>query len=147
MSCDIDDVVGAAHDVEIAIFIHVARIGGFIIAGKFVEIGFAKSLIGVPQGRQTTGRQWQLDEDISKLATFDFMARIVEHADVIAGQTDGRRAVFGFKQSKAKRIGDHRPAAFGLPPMIDHRTTEQIFRPVDRVGIGTFARQIKRAEF
>jgi ribose 5-phosphate isomerase RpiB len=52
MAGDIDDVVGAAHHIDIAVLIEITGIGGFVVAGKFVEIGFLAALVLLPQRRQ-----------------------------------------------------------------------------------------------
>ena len=50
MAGDVDDVVGAAHDVEVAVLVPVAGIGGLVVAGKVVEIGAPVALVVVPTG-------------------------------------------------------------------------------------------------
>jgi len=53
---DIDDVVGAAHHEDIAVLVLVAGIGGFVVAGKFVEIGLPAALVLLHKvGRQPGG--------------------------------------------------------------------------------------------
>jgi hypothetical protein len=64
---DVDDVVGARHDEEVAVLVHVAGIGRLVVAGELVEIG-AEALIGVPQRRQAARRQRQLDDDVAQRA-------------------------------------------------------------------------------
>ena len=53
MTGNINHIIGAGHDVEIAIGIAIAGITGFIIAGKSREIFLNKSLIRTPDGQQT----------------------------------------------------------------------------------------------
>ena len=52
MARDIDDVVGATHDEEIAVVVLEAGIGGFVVAGKFAEIGFGEALVLLDQLEQ-----------------------------------------------------------------------------------------------
>ena len=52
MPGDIDDVVGAAHDEDVAVIVLEAGVGGFVIARKLREVALGKTLIGLPQGRQ-----------------------------------------------------------------------------------------------
>src|SRR3546814_16959368 len=46
----------------------------------------------------------------------------------------------------AHAVGGHRPAGFGLPPVIDHRTVQAVLGPVHGIGVGAFAGQEQRAE-
>ena len=67
MTGDVDDVVGAGHHPKIAVFVLVSCIGGEVIAGKPGEVGLAVAFIVLPECRETTGRQWQLDDDTADL--------------------------------------------------------------------------------
>ena len=59
MAGDIDDVVGARHDEQIAVVIDIAGIGGLIVAGKLREVGL-RNRVRIPQCRQAAGRQGHL---------------------------------------------------------------------------------------
>ena len=52
MARDVDDVVGAAHDEHVAVLVHEAGVGGFVVAGEFREIAFPEALVLLPQRRQ-----------------------------------------------------------------------------------------------
>ena len=51
------------------------------------------------------------------------------------------------QHAEADRIAGDAPAGFGLPPVIDHRHFEHVFRPRERRRIGAFAGEKQRAEF
>src|SRR6516225_5912176 len=50
VASDVDDVIGTAHDEDVAVVVLKAGIGGFVVAGKFVEIAFAHTRIGLQEG-------------------------------------------------------------------------------------------------
>ena len=52
---DVDHVIGARHDPDIAVLINPPRIASLIIAGEGGEVGFAKAVFGVPQAGQGAG--------------------------------------------------------------------------------------------
>ena len=54
MSGDIDDVISTRHHVNIAVFIDIACVRGFIVAWIICEVGIEKSLLRIPQGWKTT---------------------------------------------------------------------------------------------
>ena len=69
------------------------------------------------------------------------MAALVHDGHVPARHRHGRRAELDRQDAEAHRIGDDRPAGFGLPPVIDHRHAEHLLGPGDRVGVGPLAGQ------
>jgi hypothetical protein len=42
---DVDDVIGTGHDVGIAVFIDITGIGGLVVSGELLQIGFDESFI------------------------------------------------------------------------------------------------------
>ena len=48
----INNVIRAAHDKNVAVFIDETGVGRFVIPGKFLHISGQKTLIVVPEGRQ-----------------------------------------------------------------------------------------------
>ena len=89
---DVDDVVDAAHDVEVAVRVLVAGVAGQVPAGVAGEIGLAVALVGVPERRQAARRQRQADADRAHLAGRQHLARLVQDLHVVAGHRHGRRA-------------------------------------------------------
>jgi hypothetical protein len=105
---DIDDVVGARHDEQVAVIIDETGIRCFVVAGKLGEIGIAEPVFGVPQRRQAARRQRQLDNNISQGPGRDRMPGIVDHLHVIPGiGTAGEPCLIGSK-----------PSPIGLPAMV-----------------------------
>src|SRR3546814_9057667 len=90
------------------------------------------------------GWQRQFDHDIADLAGRDRLAFGIEHAQVEAGHRYGCRAGLDRHRLDAARIGDRRPAQFGLPPVVDHRSLQLRGGPVDGAGIATLAGQVER---
>src|SRR5690349_3458604 len=121
MSGDVDDVVGATHDPQISVVISVTSVGRLVIPGIRAEIRFEIRVIVVPQRRQTTRRQRQLDRDVADLVIGHFDAFIIEYTYVITGYGSSTRTGFYRKQFKTNAIGADGPTSFRLPPMIDHR--------------------------
>ena len=54
---DIDDVVGARHDVEIAVLVLVAGITGLVIAGEGRQIFLDKGVVRAPDAGKAGWRQ------------------------------------------------------------------------------------------
>jgi hypothetical protein len=147
MAGDIDDVVGAAHDENVAVLVLEAGIGGFVVAGKFVEIAFAHARVGLPQRRQARRRQRQLDHERAHRTGRDLLVRFIDDAHVVAGHRYRRRAVFYGQHTEADWVSGDAPAGLCLPPMIDHRFLQKLFRPFQRRRIGALAGEKQRAEF
>ena len=64
---DVDDVVGAAHDEQVAVRVLEAGVRGLVVAGELGEVAFLEALVLLPQRRQAGGRQRQLDDDRAHL--------------------------------------------------------------------------------
>ena len=106
MAGDVDDVVGAAHDVEVAVGVLEAGVGGLVVAGKLGEVAL-EALVLLPQRRQARRRQRQLDHDRAHLVGRHLPALLVDDAHVVARHRHAGRAVLDRK----------RPSPTGLPPI------------------------------
>lgn len=62
---DVDDVVGAGHDEEVAVLVDDAGVGRLVVAGELGEIGAFEALVGVPERRQAAGRQGEFRHHVS----------------------------------------------------------------------------------
>ena len=142
MPGNVDHVIGAGHDVEIAVLIDIARIAGFIKAGEMGEIALHEAGFGVPQGGQRAGGQRQADGDGAQRAGGHRVAALIQHLHVVARHGDGGRADLDRQGFDAHRIGGNGVAGFGLPPVVDHRHLHMALRPEDGIGVGAFAGQI-----
>ena len=81
---DVDDVVGAAHDEEIAVVVQVAGVARLVVTGVAIEIRGAKASLVVPQRRQAARRQRQLDDDVAGLASGTRLAGVVDDLHPVA---------------------------------------------------------------
>ena len=145
---DVDDVVGAAHHIDVAVGIDVAGVGGLVVAGKLGEVALAPcGRPGCHKRRQARRRQRQLDHQRAHRAARQLLAAVVDGAHVVARHRHGRRAVLDRKLAEADRIAGDAPAGFGLPPVVDHRLLQQPLGPLHGVGIGALAGEEQRAEF
>src|SRR5262252_5577975 len=89
VASDVDDVVGAAHDVEIAVAVLEAGVRCLVVARDLGEIAFPHAIGMLPQGRHAPGRQWQLDHDRSHAVRRDLPAGLIDDANVVARHPDG----------------------------------------------------------
>jgi hypothetical protein len=48
MAGDVDDVVGATHDIDVALFVLEAGVGGLVIAGELVEVVLLERAVLLP---------------------------------------------------------------------------------------------------
>ena len=60
---DVDDVVDAAHHVQVAVGVLVAAIAGQVVAGESGEVALDVTVVVLPQRRHRSGRQGQPDDD------------------------------------------------------------------------------------
>jgi len=63
VASDIDHIVHAAHDEDVAVLIDVPAVACEVIAGERLEVGFDKPLVRLPQRRKRTGGKGKLDSD------------------------------------------------------------------------------------
>ncbi len=142
----IDHVIGARHDIEIAVLVQIAGIAGLVIAGEMRQIGLSEPVLGIPQCRQRAGWQRQFQRNRAQRAGGDRLAAFVQDLHVISRHGDGRAAGLDRQPFDPQGVGRNGPSGFGLPPMIDHRHGQVIFGPFDGIGIGAFACQKQRLE-
>ena len=146
VACDVDHVIGARHDIEVAVLVLHARIAGFVIAGEGVQIALLEALFGVPQVGQGAGGQGQLDRDRAKGACLDRMTGLVQNLHIVAGHRNRRAAEFDRQLFNPQRVRGDRPTCFGLPPVVDDRNVQLFLCPFDGRGVRAFARQIYGAQ-
>ena len=65
---DVDDVVGAGHDVDVAVLVDEAGIGGLVVAGKVVEIARRKRSSAFHSVGRQPGGSGSLTDDRADLA-------------------------------------------------------------------------------
>ena len=84
MPGDVDDVVGAAHHVDIARLADVAGIAGEVVAGKGGQIRLAEAVCRVPERRRRPRRHRQLDRERAGLPRRRLVAVALQHPHVPA---------------------------------------------------------------
>ena len=128
----IDYVIDAPHDEDVAILIQITAITGEVIAGVLGEVGGTETLVVIPEGREASRGEGQFDHDIAGLVglgnPFTIMA---EQLHVVARHRHGGGTGMHLHRVDTHGIGHHRPAALGLPPVVDHRNIGQpLFQPM-----------------
>ena len=146
MAGNVDDVVHAAHDVEVAVVVPVARVAGEVMAGVLREVRRLVARVVVPERGEAPRRHRQADRDRADLPRGHLRVVLAQHAHVVPGDGLRRRARLHLEPAEAHAVGRDRPARLRLPPVVDDRDTEARFRPVQRVGIAALAREEQRAE-
>ncbi|EGE58250.1 hypothetical protein RHECNPAF_3340049 [Rhizobium etli CNPAF512] len=146
MTGTIDDVVGPRHDEEVAVLIDIAGVGGLVITGKLVEIGRSETVIRMPEGRQTAGRQGQPDDDIAERPRLDRMAGIVEHRYLVARHRQRWRTMLDGQGAEAERICGDRPAGLRLPPVVDDGDGKHAFSPFQGLRVRSLAGKKQRPQ-
>src|SRR3546814_15757987 len=56
----VDDVVGARHDVHVAVFVDDAGVARLVVAGELAQVGVEVALLRVPQRGRAARRHRQL---------------------------------------------------------------------------------------
>ncbi len=77
VSGDVDNVVGAAHDENVAVLIFITGIGRQIVALVAGQIRLVEAVIVVPKGGQRARRQRQLHHNIADFVRRGFVFIIV----------------------------------------------------------------------
>ena len=138
---DVDDVVDARHDEQVAVFVLHPCVAGEVVAGLGAQIRIDEAVVVLPQGGQAAGGHGQLDHDAADLARVLYVAVVVEDAHVIARHGLGRGAGLDRQGLDAHEVGGDAPAGFGLPPVVDDRALEDVLGPGEGVGVAALAGQ------
>ncbi|MNE53012.1 hypothetical protein D3C80_1477120 [compost metagenome] len=141
MTRNVDDIVGAPHDVDEAVFIQITAIAGVVIARIRGEVGVQVTLVIAPQGLAAAWRQWQGNHNGALLVGAEQLAFVVQHAHVIprhcaVARTGSRRATVQPDTGRS-----HRPAGFGLPPVVMHSLAAGVLQPLVGTGVELLAGQ------
>ena len=135
----IDDIVGARHDVEIAVLVLVAGVARLVIAGEGGQIFLDEGGIRAPDARQAGRRQRQLDGNGAKFARGFRRAVLAQDVDLVSRHRHRRRPELHRQRLDPHRIGADRPSRLGLPPVINDRNAKLVLRPQNGVGVGPLA--------
>ena len=117
MAGDVDDVVGAGHDEDVAVLVDVAGIGGLVVAGKGVEVRLAEALVRVPERRRGAGRHRQLDHERADLARRE----LVTARRPARGRPNPAPARVGEPGTTGSRSMPRQLAAIGQPVSVCHQ--------------------------
>ena len=143
MAGHIDDVVGAAHDPQIAVVVFVSGIRGLVVAGIRAQIPLEVIVVVVPERGQASRRQRKFDRHVADRSGSHFFAALIENAHVISRHGFGARSRFYFLDAEADAVRADGPAGLGLPPVIDHRNSYFRFGPLQRGRITALAGEKK----
>ena len=142
----VDDIVSAAHDVEVAVIVEVSAVAARIEAGVLSQVARHVALVVAPEGRQGSGRQWQPDDDRALLMGGERRTLLIEDMDVIAGYRHGRRTRLDGHRMQAAQIRGDRPAGLGLPPVVDDWDLQVLRGPVVGIRVESLAREEQGTE-
>ena len=81
----VDDVVGAAHDPDVAILVHDAGVAGAVPAGEVGQVGGAVALVVLPQRRAAAGGKRELEGQVAGFTAWQDFPVVVEGVQVVAG--------------------------------------------------------------
>ena len=145
MACDIDDIICSRHDVYVAVIVNITRIRCFIISLILFQISLDVPVIVIPQCRQCARRKRQLYNQCTGFARrYRFMIR-AQHLKVPTRHSLGWAAFLDRELMNSNAVGCDGPAGFRLPPMVDYRYLQFVFRPAQGVRIGSLSSQKKSA--
>ena len=85
MACHVDHVIGARHDIEVAVLVYHPCIASLVEAREMRQIAFAEAVLGIPERWQCARRQGEFDGDGAQLACGHRVACLIEDLHVIAG--------------------------------------------------------------
>ncbi len=143
---DVEHIVGAAHDVDVAVLVDVAAVTGEVIARVGRHVGRHEPLVVVVERREGAGGQRQLDADCALLAGGQLLAHRIEDLDLVAGHAHRRRTGLDRQGLQAAAVGGDRPAGLGLPPVVDDGDAELFVGPVVGVGVQTLPGEVEGLE-
>ena len=139
MTRDVEDIVGAAHDEQVAVLVDEAAVPGEVVAVEGRQVSRDVALVVVPQRREGAGGHGQLDADGSLVTGGRGVALLVEDPDVVAGHRHRGRAGLDRHRLQTAQVGGDRPAGLGLPPVVDDRDAEPFAGPLVGVGVEPLA--------
>ncbi|MNJ50129.1 hypothetical protein D3C77_453910 [compost metagenome] len=83
MPGDVDDVVGASHDVDKTIVIQITAVAGVVVTRIGREVSVQVALVIAPQRLAATWRQWQGNDDGALLVGTEQLAVVVQYAYMV----------------------------------------------------------------
>ena len=120
MAGDVENVIDAADDPKITVFIASCAVAREIIAFEFTPVLLAITLF-VAVDRAQHRRPWATDDQLATDIRSYFMAFFIDHCRIDAKERKRRATRFGWSRARQRR--DHDRAGLSLPPCIDNGTT------------------------
>ncbi len=146
MAGDVDDVVGAAHDEQVAVLVEVAAVPREVAALVRRQVGRDVAVVVAPQGGQRARRQRQPQHDRPLGARRHRLAPLVQDRHVVPGHRHAGRAGLERQRLEAPGAGGDRPTGLGLPPVVHHRDAQAFPRPVVGVRVEPLAGEEQGAQ-
>ena len=133
---DVEDVVGAAHDEQVAVLVEVPAVAGQVVAVERRQVRRDVAVVVAPQGREgaqaaSVGVR-QMAPSTPGSTGVPFSSRTV---DRIPGHRHRRGARLDRQRLEAPQVGGDGPPGLGLPPVVDDGDAEPVGRPLPRVGV------------
>ena len=128
---DVDDVVGAAHDVDIAVLVDDSRHPRCCSSRDRPRGRLPGSARPPARGSAAhPGGSGSLMTMAPMVSGGDRLAAFVQHLEGIARHRHRGRAVLDRERSEPERVAGDRPAGLRLPPMVDDRHLRGCPRPI-----------------
>ena len=116
VAADVEDVVHAAGDPEVAVLVAAGAVAAEVHAGDVAPVGLLVAL-RVAEDAAEHRRPRLADDEQARLALRNFLAVAVDDGGVDA--EDGERGAAGDGGRGARQRAEHVAAGFGLPPGVD----------------------------
>src|SRR5205823_4843979 len=120
MAGDVENVINAADDPKITVFIAPCAVAREIIAFKFTPVLLAITALVAVDGAQHR-RPWATNDQLATDIRSYFMASFIDHCRIDAKERKRRATRFGWSRARQRR--NHDRACLSLPPCIDNGTT------------------------
>ena len=146
MPGDVEHVVDAADDPEIAVLVAARAVAGEVDARDFAPVGLAVAR-GVAVDRAQHGGPGAADDQLAAHVGPDLAPVVIDHGRIDAEERQRGRA--GLHRRGARHGRDHVRARLGLPPGVDDRAAlaaDLLVIPHPRLGIDRLAHAAEQAQ-
>ena len=116
MTGDVEHVVDAANDPDVAVFVTTCSVASEIPAFEVAPVSLLVAFLVAPNATQH-GRPGLFDDELALLVRADLVAEVIDDADIDA--KEGQRGGAGLGGDGTGDRRDHVAAGFSLPPGID----------------------------
>ena len=143
---DVEHVIDAADDPEIAVLVPAGAVTGEIESGNFAPVSFLIPRAVAVNGAEHGGPGFANDEFAAHVGS-DFLAVVIDDGGINAEERKRRGAGLG-RRGTGER-GNHDRSGFGLPPGVDDGTAsgaDFLVIPHPRLGVDRLADRAEEAE-